>query len=40
MPSSCSFELDRREPIYYSGETVNGRAILTTTSEKSVNGEF
>lgn len=37
MPSSCSFELDRREPIYYSGETVNGRAILTTTSEKSVN---
>ncbi|XP_017056864.1 arrestin domain-containing protein 3 [Drosophila ficusphila] len=37
MPSQCTFELDRPEPIYYSGETINGRAILTTTSEKSVN---
>ncbi|EDV41864.1 uncharacterized protein Dana_GF17684 [Drosophila ananassae] len=37
MPSTCVFEFDRREPIYYSGETINGRAILTTTSRKSVN---
>ncbi|KAI8044581.1 arrestin domain-containing protein 17 [Drosophila gunungcola] len=37
MPSNCIFEFDRPEPIYYSGETINGRAILTTTSEKSVN---
>lgn len=39
MPSTCVFEFDRREPIYYSGETINGRAILTTTSRKSVNGK-
>ncbi|XP_065721440.2 arrestin domain-containing protein 3-like [Drosophila suzukii] len=37
MPSTCTFEFDRPEPIYYSGETINGRAVLTTTSEKSVN---
>ncbi|KAH8280918.1 hypothetical protein KR054_004485 [Drosophila jambulina] len=37
MPSTCLFELDRPEPIYYSGETINGRAVLTTTSEKNVN---
>jgi len=40
MPSTCTFEFDRPEPIYYSGETINGRAVLTTTSEKSVNGKF
>ncbi|KAH8304951.1 hypothetical protein KR018_011659 [Drosophila ironensis] len=37
MPSNCCFEFDRRDPIYYSGETINGRAILTTTTTKSVN---
>ncbi|KAH8369146.1 hypothetical protein KR009_002747 [Drosophila setifemur] len=37
MPSTCSFELDRPEPIYYSGETITGRATLTTTENKSVN---
>ncbi|XP_001953283.3 arrestin domain-containing protein 3 [Drosophila ananassae] len=37
MPSGCTFEFDRRDPIYYSGETINGRAILNTTSTKSVN---
>ncbi|XP_017104798.2 arrestin domain-containing protein 3-like [Drosophila bipectinata] len=37
MPSTCFFEFDRRGPIYYSGETIKGRVILTTTSRKSVN---
>ncbi|XP_070073964.1 arrestin domain-containing protein 3-like [Drosophila takahashii] len=37
MPSKCFFEFDRPELIYYSGETINGRVTLTTTSEKSVN---
>ncbi|XP_062124372.1 arrestin domain-containing protein 3-like [Drosophila sulfurigaster albostrigata] len=37
MPSECVFEFDRPVPIYYSGETINGRISLTTTSAKSVN---
>jgi len=40
MPSTCVFEFDRPNPIYYSGETINGRAVLNTTSNKSVNGNF
>ncbi|XP_067638811.1 arrestin domain-containing protein 3-like [Eurosta solidaginis] len=36
MPSTCVFEFDRPQPIYYSGETINGRIQLTTTSEKTV----
>lgn len=38
MPSNCVFEFDRPDPIYYSGETINGRIVLNTTSNKSVNG--
>nr|XP_044252249.1 arrestin domain-containing protein 3-like [Drosophila takahashii] len=37
MPSECFFEFDRPAPIYFSGETINGRVTLSTTSEKSVN---
>ncbi|KAH8304953.1 hypothetical protein KR018_011661 [Drosophila ironensis] len=37
MPSQCTFHFDRPQPIYYSGETINGRAVLTTSSPKSVN---
>ncbi|EDV94951.1 arrestin domain-containing protein 3 [Drosophila grimshawi] len=37
MPSTCVFEFDRPNPIYYSGETINGRVVLNTTSNKSVN---
>ncbi|KAH8360145.1 hypothetical protein KR093_011029 [Drosophila rubida] len=37
MPSECVFEFDRPNPIYYSGETINGRISLKTTSNKSVN---
>ncbi|KAH8420951.1 hypothetical protein KR222_011089 [Zaprionus bogoriensis] len=40
MPSSCVFEFDRRDPIYYSGETINGRVVLSTTSNKSVNAVY
>ncbi|XP_036341652.1 arrestin domain-containing protein 3-like isoform X1 [Rhagoletis pomonella] len=36
MPSSCVFEFDRPQPVYYSGETINGRIQLHTTSEKTV----
>lgn len=38
MPSECFFEFDRPDPIYYSGETLNGRINLSTTSPKTVNG--
>ncbi|EDW81367.1 uncharacterized protein Dwil_GK12020 [Drosophila willistoni] len=37
MPSNCVFEFDRPTPVYYSGETINGRVVLNTTSSKSVN---
>ncbi|XP_034472983.1 arrestin domain-containing protein 3-like [Drosophila innubila] len=40
MPSSCVFEFDRPNPIYYSGETINGRVVLNTTSNKSVNAVY
>ncbi|XP_030558918.1 arrestin domain-containing protein 3 [Drosophila novamexicana] len=40
MPSSCVFEFDRPCPVYYSGETINGRIVLKTTSNKSVNAVF
>ncbi|CAD6995996.1 arrestin domain-containing protein 3 [Ceratitis capitata] len=36
MPSHCVFEFDRQQPVYYSGEVINGRIQLHTTSEKSV----
>ncbi|XP_034132213.1 arrestin domain-containing protein 3 isoform X2 [Drosophila guanche] len=37
MPSVCTFDLDHRDPIYYSGEVINGRINLHTDSNKSVN---
>ncbi|XP_034116067.2 arrestin domain-containing protein 3 [Drosophila albomicans] len=40
MPSECVFEFDRPNPIYYSGETINGRISLRTTSSKSVNAVY
>ncbi|XP_023175765.1 arrestin domain-containing protein 3 [Drosophila hydei] len=40
MPSNCVFEFDRPNPVYYSGETINGRINLTTTSNKSVNAVY
>ncbi|KAL7729097.1 hypothetical protein ACLKA6_019919 [Drosophila palustris] len=40
MPSTCVFEFDRPNPIYYSGETINGRVVLNTTSNKSVNAVY
>ncbi|XP_037947357.1 arrestin domain-containing protein 3 [Teleopsis dalmanni] len=36
MPSTCVFEFDRPDPVYYSGETINGRIQLHTTTVKSV----
>lgn len=36
MPSECIFEFDRPQPVYYSGEIINGRINLHTTSQKSV----
>ncbi|XP_054741389.1 arrestin domain-containing protein 3-like [Anastrepha obliqua] len=36
MPSTCVFEFDRPQPVYYSGETINGRILLHTTSEKNI----
>ncbi|TDG47979.1 hypothetical protein AWZ03_005597 [Drosophila navojoa] len=40
MPSTCVFEFDRPNPVYYSGETINGRVNFTTTSNKSVNAVY
>ncbi|EDW14197.1 arrestin domain-containing protein 3 [Drosophila mojavensis] len=40
MPSNCVFEFDRPNPVYYSGETINGRINFTTTSNKSVNAVY
>ncbi|BFF89509.1 arrestin domain-containing protein 3 [Drosophila madeirensis] len=37
MPTVCTFELDHSDPIYYSGEVINGRINLHTDSNKSVN---
>nr|XP_016998918.2 arrestin domain-containing protein 5-like [Drosophila takahashii] len=31
----CSFELDRNDPIYFAGERIKGRALLTTKSTLS-----
>ena len=39
MPLECFFEFERGDPIYYSGETIRGQIILTTTCEKNVNGK-
>lgn len=39
MPSNCVFRFERSNLVYYSGETVSGSIILTTTSNTSVNGK-
>lgn len=39
MPTTCAFELDRLNPIYSSGEYVNGKIILKTDKIKRVNCE-
>ncbi|KAM7361426.1 arrestin domain-containing protein 3-like [Cochliomyia hominivorax] len=36
MPSSCIFELNKPQAIYFSGETISGRIILNTTNDKNV----
>ncbi|XP_075145126.1 arrestin domain-containing protein 3-like [Haematobia irritans] len=36
MPSTCLFELDHSNGVYYSGQTINGTIKLTTSSEKNV----
>lgn len=40
MPTTCTFELDRLDPVYNSGEFVKGRLLLTTKKVKRVNGKF
>ncbi|XP_037825335.1 arrestin domain-containing protein 3 [Lucilia sericata] len=40
MPTTCTFELDRLNPIYSSGEYVNGRIILKTDKIKRVNSVY
>ncbi|XP_017081823.2 arrestin domain-containing protein 3-like [Drosophila eugracilis] len=36
----CSFEFDRSDPVYYSGETISGCVNLTTKKEYIVNEIF
>lgn len=38
MPSSCIFELNKPQAIYFGGETISGTIILNTSSEKNVRG--
>lgn len=40
MPTTCEFELDRLNPIYSSGEYINGRILLRTEKVKRVNGKL
>ncbi|EDV41865.2 uncharacterized protein Dana_GF17685 [Drosophila ananassae] len=40
MTSTCSFEFDRPEEVYYSGEIVRGRALLNISSNRSVRGVY
>ncbi|KAM7363093.1 arrestin domain-containing protein 3 [Cochliomyia hominivorax] len=40
MPTTCAFELDRLNPIYSSGEYVNGKIILKTDKIKRVNSVY
>lgn len=40
MPSSCEFNLNKPEAIYFSGETVSGNIILNTSNNKNVRGEY
>ncbi|KAM7361056.1 arrestin domain-containing protein 3-like isoform 2-T2 [Cochliomyia hominivorax] len=36
MPSSCEFEFNKNQPIYYSGEIICGTITLITSSDKRV----
>ena len=38
MPSTCEFELNNPNGVYFSGDTIIGTVILTTTSPKEVRG--
>jgi len=40
MPSHCTIECNRPSWLFYSGETVTGRFVLTTTTNKSVTGKY
>lgn len=40
MPSTCEFELNNPNGVYFSGDTITGTVILTTTSSKEVRGMF
>ncbi|XP_061393218.1 arrestin domain-containing protein 3 [Musca vetustissima] len=40
MPTTCEFELDRINPIYSSGEYINGRILLRTEKIKRVNAVY
>ncbi|XP_073819340.1 arrestin domain-containing protein 3 [Musca autumnalis] len=40
MPTTCEFELDRLNPIYSSGEYINGRILLRTEKVKRVNAVY
>ncbi|KAH8304952.1 hypothetical protein KR018_011660 [Drosophila ironensis] len=40
MTSNCSFEFDRPDEVYYSGETIKGRALLNVSSDRAVKGIY
>lgn len=39
MPTMCSFQLDRMDAVYNSGEYIHGRIVLKTEKMKRVNGK-
>uniref|UniRef100_A0A1A9W1M0 Arrestin_C domain-containing protein n=1 Tax=Glossina brevipalpis TaxID=37001 RepID=A0A1A9W1M0_9MUSC len=40
MPTSCTFQLDRLNPVYNSGEYIKGRILLKTDKVKRVNAVY
>lgn len=40
MPSTCKFELNNPNAIYFGGENISGRIILNTSNNKNVRCEF
>ena len=40
MPSTCEFEFNNPNGIYFSGDTINATVILTTTSTKDIRGVY
>ncbi|XP_067638694.1 arrestin domain-containing protein 3 [Eurosta solidaginis] len=40
MPTVCSFQLDRMDAVYNSGEYIHGRIVLKTEKMKRVNAVF